>query len=203
MKLYKNINTALKDRENARHLKLTLSDDNIDQKLTGLSELEELILITKGDIVLPEFIEELKSLKVFSIQCPGKVALAQSIFKLPNLKHLKVKAKKVVLNIPPAPSTSLETLMLSDCALGEIPYSLFEISSLKTINLAGNGIIEIPMAIKELQSLQRLVLDRNLLTNLPQALEEITSLSHLSLDGNKFSDAEKERIKKTFNIWFS
>lgn len=203
MKLFKSITSALKDRENAKHLRITLDDNTITDDLFHLNFLEELIIVSKEDIKLDDRFAELKNISNLTIQTSKEFYTGQSIFHLPVLKHLKVRCSKIHLSVPPAPTHSLETLMLNDCGLESVPYSLFEITSLKTINLSGNKIKELPSSIKELQNLVRLIIDRNLLTKLPKEMELLPRLAHLSLDGNKFSAEEKERIQKIFNIWFN
>jgi len=74
------------------------------------------------------------------------------------------------------------------------------LSELNELNLSGNELKSLPFSIVELKKLKRINLDQNNISVFPDHVKRNTSLSHLSIDQNQFSEEEKERIQREFNI---
>lgn len=201
MKLYKNLTSALTEREEVKAIKLSLKEAQFPTALFDLPNLEEAYLegVCKN---FPDKIQGWSKLKVLSIKWENFSGDLSAVFLLPSLENLKVietplKTIILPLGIINAP---LKFLTMKSCDLEKLPEEISMCTQLHELYLPGNKLKELPFAFKELQKLKRLNLDSNAFSNFPNQIKSMPNLGHLSIDGNNFSEDEKARIQREFNI---
>lgn len=91
--------------------------------------------------------------------------------------------------------SQLETLIVKDNNVAEIPKSIDKLTRLKTLKLGFNRLETIPKTIGSLTQLERLILDHNLLKSLPKTIGELSSLTELSLRYNHLGQIPEEFAK--------
>ena len=201
MSLYKNLNTALKDREDVTQLKLTVKGA-FPEELLDFPNLAELYL--DGDCSeLPDDIKGLDNCKIISLkwsQFSGDLSPFFSLKKLENLKIIETPMKRFLLPLGNV-AAPLRTLTVKSCGLESLPEEISMLTDLYELSLPNNKLSRLPHSFSDLQFLKRLNLDSNSFDAFPDAIKKMQKLSHLSIDANNFSEEEKERIQREFNIW--
>lgn len=202
MKLYKNLSTALKEREEVRAIKLSLKGGKFPEELFDLTHLEEAYL--EGDCEsFPSHIPDWKNLRVLSLKWENFKGDLSPVFSLPLLENLKIietplKTFLLPLGIVSAP---LKFLTIKGCKLEKLPEEISMLSKLQELYLPGNSLEELPHSFRELTLLKRLNLDSNQFQIFPDFIKSLPYLTHLSIDQNNFSEDEKARIQREFHIW--
>lgn len=202
MKLYKNLKTAIDERDEVEALKLTLKD-SFPPELFYFTNLKELYL--EGDITdFPKIAASAwPSLQLLSIKWPkfsGDLSKLFSLKSLENLKIISTPMKSFLLPLGHA-AAPLKSLTIKDSKLSSLPEEISMLVWLQEMNLSGNELMALPHSFPSLKFLKRLNLDQNKFENFPESFRYMPNLSHLSIDGNKFSEEEKSRIQREFNIW--
>ena len=202
MKLYKNLTSALKEREEVRAIKLTLKDKKFPRDLFDLPIVEEVYL----DGICEEFPDECKgwkNLKVLSIKFENFKGDLSSVFSLPALENLKIIETPIKVFLLPLGKINapLKFLSIKGCGLEKLPEEISMAVNLEELHLPHNKLTELPFAFRELKKLKRLNLDSNTFEVFPPAIKAMPKLGHLSIDNNNFSDDEKDRIQREFHIW--
>lgn len=202
MKLYKNLNTALKERDEVEALKVSLTGGAFPSELLMLTSLRELYL--EGDIEdFPRIGSPWAKLRTLSIRWPsfrGDLSGVFTVSSLTNLKIIETPLKTLTLPLGQI-SAPLKSLTIKSCGLTTLPEEFSMINTLEELNLSGNDIKELPESFPLLVRLKRLNLDGNHFSTFPRQIGVMKTLSHLSIDGNLFSEEEKARIQREFNIW--
>lgn len=201
MKLYKNLSTALTEREEVRAIKLSLKDQNFPARLFDLPNLEEAYL--EGECKnFPDKIAGWKKLKILSIKWEKFSGDLSPLFTLPCLENLKIIETPIKTFILPLGQITapLKFLTIKSCNLEKLPEEISMCQELQDLYLPGNKLKELPFAFKELHKLKRLNLDSNAFVHFPDQIKSMPNLGHLSIDGNKFSEDEKARIQREFHI---
>jgi Leucine-rich repeat (LRR) protein len=202
MKIYKNLETANKDREEVQALKISIKGEDFPQEILDFPNLGELYL--EGNCKrFPVHAPGWSRLKVLSIKWPNFDGDLSSIFKLPSLENLKIIETPLStfilpLGLAPAP---IKSLTIKDCGLKALPEEISMLWQLYEMNLSGNNLSRIPFSFVDLKNLKRLNLDSNKFEIFPDDIKKMTNLSHLSIDNNAFPEEEKERIQREFHIW--
>ncbi len=202
MKLYKNLSTALKEREQVEALKISLKEKTFPTEIFDFPNLRELYLEGATES-FPDQIMGWKNLKTVSIKWENFKGSLSQLFSLPQLENLKVietPLKTLLLPLGKA-SAPLKFLTLKNCGIEKLPEELSMLTQLSELTLPNNSLSELPRSFFELQNLKRLNLDQNEFSIFPDAFKKMPKLTHLSIDGNKFSEEEKERIQRESNIW--
>lgn len=202
MKLYKNLQVALKERSSVEAIKISVKEAEFPQDLLHFSDLKELYL--EGNC--EHFVKETpgwSKLNVLSIKWPKFTGDLSSLFSLSNLENLKIietplKQFLLPLGMAVAP---IKSLTIKDSALKLLPEELSMLEGLEELNLSGNELEKLPASFSELRKLKRLNLDNNKFSLFPDLIKKMPSLKHLSIDGNYFSEDEKARIQREFHIW--
>lgn len=175
-------NLRIKLRKN----QYTIPVENLTSEVTNLE-------------ILGDSIEKIPSLKHLT-KCVSLLLVCPQLGQLDelpeNLKILKIKGGHTYpKNLP----QSIKILQISGikCSLNgiELPRGIIN------LDLSSNELMTLA-DIELNSSLTRLNLDHNQLSNLPESLYQNKSLLHLSLDGNPLTDEEKNKLHKTFGIWF-
>jgi leucine-rich repeat protein SHOC2 len=201
MKLYKNLTSALTERDNVRAIKLSLKDAQFPLGLFDLPNLEEAYL--EGECKsFPNQIPGWSKLKILSIKWENFSGDLSPIFSLPSLENLKIIETPIKRFILPLGKINapLKFLTIKSCNLEKLPEEISMCTQLQDLYLPGNKLTELPFAFKELQKLKRLNLDSNKFTQFPDQIKSMPNLGHLSIDGNLFSEDEKARIQREFHI---
>ncbi len=150
--------------------------------------------------ILGESIESLPALDHLD-QCENLLIVCPNLRELnllpPHLKILKIKGGFTSPKELPLSLTTLQLSSIQDEAIEfiQLPATLLNLdlsgSHLKTLQNISFG-----------NQLQRINLDNNDFTSLPEHIYQSKSILHLSLDGNPLSEEEKDKVFKTFGIWF-
>jgi hypothetical protein len=202
MKLYKNLGSAHKEREEVQALKISVKGDEFPQEILDFPNLGELYL--EGNCKhFPVNAPMWSQLKVLSIKWPQFTGDLSAVFNLPNLENLKIidtPLKSFILPLGHAASP-LKSLTIKDCGMKALPEEISMLWQLTELNLSGNELSKLPFSFIDLRNLRRLNLDANNFSTFPDDIKKMTALSHLSIDNNKFPEEEKERIQREFHIW--
>ena len=204
MKLYKNLGTASKEREEVTALKINVKDEAFPEMLLDFPNLTELYL--EGNCKnFPKETPVWNKLKILSIKWPQFQGDLSSLFTLDSLENLKIIETPIKTFLLPLGHSGapLKSLTIKDCALKTLPEEISMLTYLNEFNLSGNELTHLPHAFVALRNLKRLNLDHNKFQNFPDFIKNMPNLSHLSIDSNAFSDDEKDRIQRDFHIWIS
>lgn len=202
MKLYKNLLTALKEREEVRALKISLKDKSLPKEIFDLPHLEELYLEGSCE-TFPDKCAGWENLKILSLKFENFQGDLSSLFSLPHLENLKIIETPIKMFLLPLGKINapLKFLTIKGCGLEKLPEEISMAVNLQDLHLPNNKLAQLPFAFKELKKLKRLNLDSNAFSIFPEALKHMPKLSHLSIDNNNFSQEEKDRIQREFHIW--
>ncbi|NME72262.1 leucine-rich repeat domain-containing protein, partial [Flammeovirga aprica] len=86
----------------------------------------------------------------------------------------------------------LETLIINECNLKEIPSFIFKFQSLENLNLKFNNISVIPKEINKLDKLIHLKLSSNHIKKIPKEIGDITSLVEFTISYNLIEELPNE-----------
>lgn len=201
MKLYKNLSSALKEKDQVTAIKVTIKENHFPSELFDLPLLEEAYL--EGACTeFPAQIKGWKKLKVLSIkwdQFSGDLSGVLSLPELENLKIIETPMKMFLLPLGKI-NAPLKFLTIKSSGLEKLPEEISMCTSLQELSLPGNKLSSLPFAFKELHLLKRLNLDGNQFKMFPDQIKGMKTLSHLSIDGNQFSSEEKDRIQREFHL---
>lgn len=201
MKLYKNLSSALKEKDKVTAIKVTIKENHFPSELLDLPLLEEAYL--EGACTdFPEQIKGWKKLKILSIkwdQFSGDLSGVLSLPELENLKIIETPMKMFLLPLGKI-NAPLKFLTIKASGLEKLPEEISMCTGLQELSLPGNKLSALPFAFKELHLLKRLNLDGNQFKIFPDQIKGMKTLSHLSIDGNKFSSEEKDRIQREFHL---
>ncbi len=201
LKLYKNLSNALKESEEVEALKVSLQG-KFPTELFMFRNLKELYL--EGDIQdLPRLGSLWPKLKVLSVKWPSLTGDLSGFFSLPSLENLKIidtPMKRLTLPLGHV-NSPMKSLTIKSCDLHELPEEISMLTQLQELNLSGNQLSSLPHSFPNLFHLRRLNLDSNKFERFPDLIKSMRTLSHLSIDSNTFSEEEKARIQRLFNIW--
>jgi leucine-rich repeat protein SHOC2 len=202
MKLYKNLQTALKERDEVRAIKLSLKDPSFPQAIFDLPNLEEAYFegMCKD---FPDKLQGLDKLKILSIKWEHFSGDLSNVFTLPALVSLKIIETPIKKFLIPLGQLNgpLKFLSMKSCGLQKLPEEISMFTNLQELHLPNNNLSSLPFAFNELKLLRRLNLDSNAFKNFPDLIKTMSNLTHLSIDGNEFDEEEKERIQREFHIW--
>ncbi len=150
--------------------------------------------------IIGDSIESLPSLAQLS-WCKNLLLVCPELQELPDLpENLEILKIKTGRSFPQELPPKIHTLQISQIK-SDGPLSLQLPSQLINLDLSSNALTSVD-SIHLGMPLKRINLDHNKLTQLPEILYNNPSLLHLSLDGNPLLDDEKNKLFKTFGIWF-
>lgn len=201
MNLYKNLTSALKEREDVKAIKLSLKG-TFPIELFDLLNLEEVYL--EGECEkFPDKIKGWDKLKILSIKWEKFKGDLSPVFSLPSLESLKIIETPIKTFLLPLGKINapLRLLTIKSCGLQKLPEEISMFTKLQEFHLPGNQLTSLPFSFKELHQLRRLNLDSNSFKVFPDLIKSMKTLTHLSIDGNSFDEDEKARIQREFHIW--
>ena len=202
MKLYKNLTTALKERQDVTAIKLTLKGAEFPKELFDLPKLKEVYL--DGEVEnFPDSISGWRHVKILSLKFEKNKSDLSAVFSLPELENLKIIETPIKVFLLPLGKINapLKFVSIKGCGLEKLPEEISMITTLEELHLPHNTLSTLPFAFKELHQLKRLNLDSNNFSQFPDLIKKMTKLTHLSIDGNSFDEDEKARIQREFHIW--
>lgn len=175
---------------------------SLDESIGKFENLEKLEIFSDNLKDLSEEILNCRHLKLLSISSKSFTEIPNYIWQLKSLEILKFKNCQIEkIAIPCEGPRNLKNLYLNNNKITQIDSTIDKLENCELMALSGNNLEQLPDSFGNL-SLNWLDLDRNQFQKLPSCLEQISTLTHLSLDSNPFSEEEKQRIKKQFNLWF-
>lgn len=95
----------------------------------------------------------------------------------------------------------LQTLVLRNNLLAEIPAKVRRLESLRYLDLSFNNIAEVPAELFNLRNLEHVHLEHNLLKELPSDIKGLERVQHLDLSFNSLVNIPKE-IRELKNLRF-
>lgn len=200
MKLITNLKAALKNPTTTKYLKIDIGE-SIPEELHSLSFLEELHLSGNFKNCNLDF-TQFSHLKFLIIHSPELNSFPHDVLRGPSLINLKViEGKFNSLSLPLEIVSPLKSLTIKNTELRDLPLEFGQFTQLVELNLAGNKLKSLPPSFEELVKLSRLNIDNNCFEMLDNVLKRCPSLRHLSCDGNPFSEEEKYRIQREFNLF--
>lgn len=202
MKLYKNLSSALKERDEVRAIKISIKSKKFPMEIFDFPNLEEAYLDGECEI-FPDSILGWSKLKILSIKWANFTGDLSAVFSLPSLENLKIIETPVKMFLLPLGKINapIKFLSIKSCGLQKLPEEVSMLVFVQEMHLPGNALTELPFSFKELSSLKRLNLDNNSFQKLPNQIKQMKNLAHLSIDSNQFGEDEKARIQREFFIW--
>lgn len=202
MKLYKNLSSALKERDEVRAIKLSIKDKKLPPEIFDLPNLEEVYLEGACEF-FPDRIQGWEKVKILSLKFEANKSDLSSVFLLPALENLKIIETPIKVFILPLGKiiAPLKFMTIKGCGLEKLPEEISMVTTLEELHLPQNKLSALPFAFRELHLLKRLNLDSNSFTEFPDLISSLKILKHLSIDQNSFDEDEKARIQRQFHIW--
>lgn len=140
-----------------------------------------------------------KSDSVLSIDVAGKglQSVPKEIKKLKYLESINLLGNAIqVFPIELTKVPSLDEISLSSNSVASITPKIKKLHNLKILIINNNQLQSLPKQIGDLSNLLYLELGNNQLTSLPEEIKYLTNLQELHIERNRFSEEEKNRIKK-------
>ena len=202
MKLYKNLSSALKERDDVRAIKISIKSQKFPVEIFDFPNLEEAYLDGECES-FPDSIPGWSKLKILSIKWANFTGDLSAVFSLPSLENLKIIETPIKMFLLPLGKINapIKFLSIKSCGLQKLPEEVSMLVFVQEMHLPGNALTELPFSFKELSSLKRLNLDNNSFQKLPNQIKQMKNLAHLSIDSNQFDEDEKARIQREFFIW--
>lgn len=200
--IFKNLNKALQTPDQVKILMLKLKkDERVPESIENFNSLEEIYI--QGDHICDSRLKISQTVRHIAINSNRLTQLDPSIFELPNLEILNLKA----CNLTALPeikeiNRSLKTIYLNNNKINQLDRSISNLQALCTLFLSCNNLTNLPDEFAKLSNLTRLNIDRNQFEILPECLFLMNNIRHLSLDQNPFTEDEKIRISQRLSIWF-
>lgn len=203
--MFKNLKSALEERESVTALKITIKEATLPDELFHFPQLRELYLEAPALKDLPDDISGWSALALLQLRAPAFKGSLAPLFHLPKLTNLKTAETplhplRLAIGGSKAP---LRFLTLKDAGLKSLPEEFGELTAIEELHLPGNLLQVLPDTFKQLTRLKWINLDSNELKIFPEVLAKLPQLKHLSLDGNSFPEEEKERIQRKFHLTVS
>ena len=172
----------------------TLSRNFKESNLLAISKLksiEYLVISDKLTSGLPNEFKNLAHLENGSFYVDKNVSRSnffQTLFSIPSLKLLKIKADGVINNINQIKiKNDLEWLCLEQC-IKEVPNWLNNLDSLKFLSLKGNSLSSIEFDFNQCENLISLDISKNKLKQIPSKIYNLKRLKILNVSNNKISE---------------
>jgi Leucine-rich repeat (LRR) protein len=184
---------------------LVLSHNNLARIPSGVQDLihlEELDVSHNQLSWLPSCLQTTTTLKALRASHNLIQAFSPKLWKLREIRHLDLSHNRLK-ELPYVEGdlkllretrewqvgvgllAGLETLLLNDNRLVEVPKSIDKCSELTVLDLANNQLASLSDELAALSSLRTLVLHHNLVRSLPEAVGNLASLQELELSSNR------------------
>ena len=158
----------------------------VPESVRKLTSLEHLILSYNLLEELPEWIGELKYLKIIEVSDNCLKTFPDSIGDLKSLEKLIACSNRIEY-VPESFGglEAIKTIELYENQLNSLPESLGNLFNLEKLDLHKNLIKLIPRSIGDLKNLKVLDLNGNLIQDLPDSIEKLGSLTIFDVASNK------------------
>ena len=203
--MFKNLKSALEERETVTALKIVLKEKSLPEELFHFPHLQELYLEAPALLDFSSDLGAWRELTLLQLRAPAFSGSLAPLFHLPKLSNLKTTETplhplRLAIGGSQAP---LRFLTLRDAGLKNLPEEFGELSTIEELHLPGNSLKTLPANFAHLKRLKWINLDSNQFEIFPDALAQLPQLKHLSIDNNPFPDKEKERIQRNYNLTVS
>lgn len=185
-------------------LKLKKKDTLLPEDLFECDHFESLEIISENLEEIDPKIKNLNKLKTLSLNAKALKSVPKEVFEIETLKILKIKNSQVdhLEKEIDLKCLGLETLILNNNKLTDLPQWLGKFENLVTLDLAKNDLSKLPDSFNKLQKLKRLNMDSNSFKDVPGPLKELNNIGHISLDNNPLTEEAKNELFQIFKIWF-
>jgi Leucine-rich repeat (LRR) protein len=201
MKLFKALPKNQDELSEVYALKFKVKSKDFPQEIFLIPELKELYLegVCENFHLREQAFLKLKKLSVHFPFLENQLTDLFGLSELENLKIQETPVRKILFPIG-RKLAPLKSLTLKKTQLTELPLEISMLSELEELSLSQNELSALPDSLQDLTKLKRLNLDQNKFKFFPEIILKIPHLSHLSLDGNLFSENEKERIQRKYQL---
>jgi len=196
----------------------------LPKEIGKLKQIEALYVWDNQISEIPDEICELTKLKDLRINSNTIAEVNPRILCLNNLQHLDLSNNDIkqlptsigdlyqveemyvnnnkLENLPPeiAKMSSLKELNASNNNITTLPKEIGKLEKLEKIDLSHNQLTVLPDEITELDNLQEINIESNQLKTLPAEMEQMPELKYVEFENNEFSEEEKARIEKEFDL---
>lgn len=200
--IFKSLNKALQSPDQVKILMLKLQkEERVPETISKFINLEEIYI--QGDNIVDSHLDVSPTVKHIALNSTKLSQLDPTIFNLPNLQILNLKA----CNLTTLPKITkinncIKTIYLNNNVIEQLDGSIEFLQGLSTLFLNCNKLRSLPPEFVKLKNLTRLNLDHNQFEILPECLFKMNNIKHLSLDQNQFTEDEKLNISEKLSIWF-
>jgi len=219
-KLFKDIETAKKEKNNVINLDLSNQELNkIPPQIKKFKNIENLNLSNNNISKINSAIYNSETIETLDLSNNQLTVIPYKMERMYKLKNLNLKANKIDTiygsfsalrylrycnlsenNLGGLPKNMnlryLETLFLDHNKFKEIPEAVTRLRKLKELSLSGNNITKVSKKITYLKRLEVLNLSDNQLTELPSSIYRLRRLKYLILSGNNFNKAYIEQLQQ-------
>jgi len=142
---------------------------------------------------LPQGLQALKNVDLFSVYSTTLESLPNEIFSLKNLQELFICVDKLKYLSPQISGLEkLRDLTIHDTQIRSLPSEIGKLQNLHWLNIWRNSLETLPSEIGDLIHLDELILHDNQLQVLPPEIGNLKNLKYLSLENNKLQTLPHE-----------
>lgn len=173
------------DKWESQHKKV-LSSDKYHENIWYLSNLVSLSLVQCKDLIIPDHVSYMKSLRDLRIQFIDVLHMNSELSKL-NITSITINFCELT-QIPDEilQIRSLEKICLDNNKIEVISESTRLPVNLTSLSISDNKLKKLPQNISKWCGLRYLNVSYNFLTELPQKLVKLINLKSINIDDNKF-----------------
>lgn len=171
----------------------------IPKEILSFTKLDHLQISNNPDLkVIPDFLNQLDSLKVLIIRSNQLSKIEDNAFKIPSLKRLNLTNNQLD-KLPTSLSdlNQLEILELKENKFTTFPKEILNLKNLKVLNLSKNQLSSLPEEIGNLENLEELYLRGNPITELPKSFTQLKKLKIFWCDDTKLKRFPKMLCEMT------
>jgi Leucine-rich repeat (LRR) protein len=152
-------------------------------------EITAINLSNKGYSIFPEEILTCPNLVKLDLSKNGILKIPQALSGLKELKELNFSENQGLSYLDleslfEKAEFNLESLNLSNCQMGFIPYQIGRLKGLKTLNVSGNLLNDLPYPVTNLTKLENVDVSNNRIENLHWQVGQWWNLKQLDISNN-------------------
>lgn len=152
-------------------------------------EITSVNLSNKGYSIFPEEILTCPNLVKLDLSKNGILKIPQALSGMKELKELNFSENQGLSYLDleslfEKAEFDLESLNLSDCQMGFIPYQIGRLKGLKILNVSGNLLNDLPYPVTNLTKLEKVDVSNNRIENLHWQVGQWWNLKQLDISNN-------------------